>query len=128
LKNPKFHWYHPSLKEYARQLRLNSTLSEKILWNELKSKKFLGLDFHRQKPIDYYILDFFCPVLNLGIELDGATHLQQAVQIKDLKKEGELNKLGISIIRFEDREVLTDIHNVLRTLEIFIESIHNENF
>ena len=51
--------YNPKLKEIARQLRNNSTLSEVLLWLELKGKKMRGYDFHRQKPIDNYIVDFF---------------------------------------------------------------------
>jgi hypothetical protein len=33
-----------------------------------------GYDFHRQKPIDNYILDFFLYELMLGIEVDGYSH------------------------------------------------------
>jgi very-short-patch-repair endonuclease len=61
--------YNPKLKEYARQLRNNSTRSEIILWKYLKGKQMLGYDFHRQKPIDNYIVDFFCSELMLAIEL-----------------------------------------------------------
>ena len=66
--------YNPDLKEKARQLRNNSTKSEIILWKYLKGKQMCGVDFHRQKPIGSYILDFFCPAICLGIELDGYTH------------------------------------------------------
>ena len=55
-------------------LRKNSTLSEVLLWNELKGKKLMGIDFHRQKPIGNYIVDFFSPELRLVIEIDGITH------------------------------------------------------
>ena len=50
--------YNPKLKEYARNLRNKSTLPEVLLWREIKGKK-LGYDFHRQKPIDEFIVDFF---------------------------------------------------------------------
>jgi len=66
--------YHPKLKELARKLRNNSTKSEIKLWQYLKSKRMMGYDFHRQKPIDNYIVDFFCNKLQLAIELDGYTH------------------------------------------------------
>ncbi|MEX0360394.1 MAG: endonuclease domain-containing protein, partial [Allomuricauda sp.] len=59
--------YNPKLKELARQLRNNSTKAEIILWQKLKRKQLHGYDFHRQKPIDNYILDFFCHELMLGI-------------------------------------------------------------
>ena len=33
-----------------------------------------GYDFYRQKPIDEYIVDFFCNKLYLAIKCDGYTH------------------------------------------------------
>ena len=52
--------YNPKLTALARQLRNNATKSEIFLWLKLKGKQMYGYDFHRQKPIDNYILDFFC--------------------------------------------------------------------
>ena len=114
--------YNPKLKEYARQLRNNSTKSEIILWQYLKGKKMLGYDFHRQKPIDNYIVDFFCSELMLAIELDGYTHVLEEVQEKDKRKEKRLNELGVSVLRFNDELVLNDIDNVLRAIELYIEN------
>ena len=51
--------YNPKLKEFARQLRNDSTRTEIFIWLKLKGKQMYGYDFHRQKPIDNYILDFF---------------------------------------------------------------------
>lgn len=36
--------YNPKLKEYARNLRKNSTLSEVLLWQKIK-QKVLALNF-----------------------------------------------------------------------------------
>lgn len=66
--------YNPALKEKARELRNNSTISEIFLWQFLKGKQMLGYDFHRQKPLDEYIVDFFCNELMLAIEIDGESH------------------------------------------------------
>ncbi len=68
-------YYNPKLKELACKLRKNMTLSEVLLWNQLKRKKMKGYDFHRQKLIDKYIVDFFCPKLKLIIEIDGESHI-----------------------------------------------------
>jgi very-short-patch-repair endonuclease len=75
--------YNPKLKKRARQLRNNSTLSEVLLWNELKSGKMKGKDFHRQKPILNFIVDFFCPELELVIEIDGNSHDKENSYEKD---------------------------------------------
>jgi very-short-patch-repair endonuclease len=50
--------YNPRMKQIARKLRKDMTLAEILLWKELKGKKVLGYDFHRQKPIDEYVVDF----------------------------------------------------------------------
>ncbi len=119
--------YNPKLKEYARRLRNNSTKSEIILWKYLKGKQMMGYDFHRQKPLDNYIVDFFCHELMLAIEIDGYTHLLEEVQVKDEKKEKRLYELGITVLRIQDNMVFNDIENVLRGIEVYIsefESTH----
>jgi len=120
MKKRKIIWYNPKLKEYARELRNNSTKSEIILWLKLKGKQFYGYDFHRQKPIDQYILDFYCYDLQLGIEIDGYSHQLIEVHQKDIVKEGRMKGLGITILRFTDNQVLNDLENVLRAVEFFI--------
>ncbi len=114
--------YNPKLKELARQLRNNSTKSEIKLWGYLRNKQMMGYDFDRQKPIDNYILDFFCYDLLLGIELDGFTHQFEEVLENDATKEKRLNKLGVQLLRFQDSEVMNDIENVLRAIEQYIET------
>ncbi|HUH51067.1 MAG TPA: endonuclease domain-containing protein [Flavobacterium sp.] len=112
--------YNPNLKEFARQLRNNSTKAEVILWQKLKNKQMHGYDFHRQKPIDNYIIDFFCHELMLAIEVDGYSHQLEEVYDKDIIKTQKLNQLGISLLRFTDNEVLKDTFNVLLAIENFI--------
>jgi very-short-patch-repair endonuclease len=51
--------YEPELKELTGKLRKSGILSEILLWQHLKRKQMLGYDFHRQKPIDNYIVAFF---------------------------------------------------------------------
>ena len=112
--------YNKNLKLLARQLRNESTKSEVILWSYLKGKKMMGYDFHRQKPIDQYIADFFSNKLKLVIELDGFTHHFEEVAEKDLKKETRFSQLGITVIRFRDEQVFSDIYNVLKVIENYI--------
>jgi len=112
--------YNPKLKEFARQLRNNSTTTEIYLWLKLKRKQMYGYDFQRQKPIDNYILDFFCHELMLGIEIDGYSHELLEVFNKDTKKTQKMNDIGISILRFSDYQIIKDMENVLRCIEHFI--------
>ncbi|MEE1962564.1 endonuclease domain-containing protein [Allomuricauda taeanensis] len=112
--------YNPKLKELARQLRNNATRSEVLLWQKLKRDQMHGYDFHRQKPIDEYIVDFFCNRLRLAIEVDGYSHEILEVWEKDVKKTNRLNELGIHVLRFSDHQVFKDMENVLRTIEDYI--------
>ena len=113
--------YNPKLKELARNLRNNSTKAEIKLWGYLKGKQMMGYDFHRQKPIEGFIADFFCNKLKVVIELDGYTHGFENVVEKDKLKEERLRQLGISVLRFHDSEVMNNIDNVLRVIQYFIE-------
>jgi very-short-patch-repair endonuclease len=120
MKRRKIIPYNPKLKEYTRKLRNDSTKSEIYLWMHLKGKQMMGYDFHRQKPLDNYIVDFFCYELMLAIEIDGYTHLLEEVQIKDKKKEKKPNELGIHVLRFPDSDVFKDVDNILRKIEAYI--------
>ena len=111
--------YNPDLKELARDLRKNMTLSEVLLWNQLKQKNMLGYDFDRQRPIDNYIVDFYCKELSLAIEIDGSTHIYRDEE--DDIRQKNLEKLGIRFLRFDDIEVKKNILNVLRVIENWIE-------
>ena len=120
MKRSKIIPYNPILKEFARQLRNNSTETEIYLWLKLKGKQMYGYDFHRQKPIDNFIVDFFCNKLMLAIEVDGYSHEFLEVYNKDVIKEKRLNELGIHVLRFSDNQVLKDMENVLLAIEFFI--------
>jgi very-short-patch-repair endonuclease len=120
MKKRKIIPYNSKLKELARQLRNNSTKSEIILWLKLKGKQMYGYDFHRQKPINNFIVDFFCNELMLAIEVDGYSHELIEVYNKDLKKDKKLNEFGITVLRFSDKQVLKEMDNVLREIEWFI--------
>jgi very-short-patch-repair endonuclease len=114
--------YNPRLKELARRLRNDSTLGEILLWKELKGKQGYGYDFHRQKPLLNYIVDFYCFELNLIIEIDGQYHNHEETYKLDLIREQELTKYNLPIIRFTEMEVRKDMRNVLRTIEQHIET------
>lgn len=103
------------------------TLSEVLLWNALKQKKMLGMDFDRQRPILNYIVDFYCKDLMLAIEIDGSSHDNKWE--KDQSRQHELEEAGVRFIRFSEQEVMKDIQGVLRAIQYWIEdTISNEGF
>lgn len=107
--------YNPKLKQIAKNLRNNSTLSEVLLWQHLKNKQIQGYDFHRQKPIASYIVDFFCDELLLAIEIDGNSH--DIKLDKDLMRQKELEEYGINFLRFNDADVKNNIEGVVAEIE-----------
>src|ERR1700761_5444323 len=109
--------YNPKLKELAKRLRNDSTLGEVLLWKELNNKQMFGYDFHRQKPLLNYIVDFYCYELNLVIEIDGQYHNHDEKSNSDIIRDAELKKYNLTVIRFTEREVTKDMMNVLRTIE-----------
>ncbi len=113
--------YNPVLKEYARKLRNNSTNSEILLWMQMRNKQLSGYDFDRQRPIDNYIIDFFCHDLMLAIEIDGVTHEWEEVKIKDAAKDAKMKEMGVTILRFDDNQVKADIEYVVREIGKWIE-------
>jgi very-short-patch-repair endonuclease len=112
--------YDPKLKELAKRLRKNSTLSEVLLWKELKGKQMMGYDFHRQKPIGCYIIDFYCPELFLAIEIDGESHLMKQEEVR--RRQQQLEQLGIRFLRFDDLEVKMQMEKVLNVIREWIEA------
>jgi very-short-patch-repair endonuclease len=115
-------YYNPKLKQLARNLRINSTLSEVLLWNELKGKQLKGYQFMRQKPIGNFIVDFYCTKLKLVIEIDGESHLNPENKKRDLIKDKYLDSIGLSVIRIDDMELKNNISVVIENLSKWIEN------
>jgi very-short-patch-repair endonuclease len=112
--------YNPKLKELARELRKNSTLSEVLLWLKIKGK-VMGVEFHRQVPIDNFIVDFYCHELMLAIEIDGSSHDNK--QDYDQNRQFILENLGVKFIRFRDIDVKQRMGWVLEELMICVEEM-----
>jgi very-short-patch-repair endonuclease len=96
---------------------MQGVLSEVLLWNELKEKK-LGYDFHRQKPIDEFIVDFYCEDLDLVIEIDGVTHNERLDD--DAKRQKVLENFGLTVLRYLDTDVKKNLVGVIDHLKLWI--------
>jgi len=110
--------YNPKLVTLAKNLRNKSTVAEIKLWQCLKGKQVFGYDFDRQKPIDNYIVDFFCNELMLAIEIDGITHDQKLED--DKIRQQKLESLGIRFLRFYDNDVRNNLDGVLIVIKGWI--------
>ena len=95
------------LNEYAKQLRKNMTEAETILWEELR--QIDGYHFRRQHPINDFIADFICLSAHLIIEVDGKYHDMPQQQTEDDMRTDALSKMGYTVVRFTNEEIITDV-------------------
>jgi very-short-patch-repair endonuclease len=107
--------YNPKLIDRAKELRKNMTPAEQKLWNGyLKTFKYRVL---RQRPIDHFIVDFYCHTLKLVIEIDGEIHFTEEAAVSDLERTQQLENYGVRVIRFTNQEVFLDFESVCRKIE-----------
>ena len=87
----------------------------------LRNRQMAGVKFRRQFSVGGYILDFYSPDYRLGIEADGGQHYEDEGLKRDRSRAEELSKLGVQILRFNNREVIENIGGVfeliLKTIE-----------
>jgi very-short-patch-repair endonuclease len=109
--------YRPQNKEFRKILRRDSTAPEAVLWNSLKARQVLGKKFRRQAGIGPYIVDFLCIECGLVIELDGDTHYTPNIDVHEDKRTSYLEKQGLKVIRFENREIAEDMDFVVERIQ-----------
>jgi very-short-patch-repair endonuclease len=114
------------LKSSRSSLRNRSTSAEASLWNILKSRNLDGRKFRRQYSIDNYIVDFCCPSERLIIELDGAPHGEYHRIQKDESRDKYIERLGFTVIRFENRVVFQDPELLKNEIRKFINKKDNQ--
>lgn len=108
--------YNRRLKTRARFLRSSPTDAELRLWQRLRRKQILGVQFYRQKPIGNYIADFYAPAAKLVVELDGAQHLELGQAQYDAQRTRHLQQQGLKVLRFDDRQVLLQTESVVEAI------------
>lgn len=85
----------------------------------------LGFDFHRQKPIDQFIIDFYSSKLKLAIEIDGGSHETEEAFEKDKARQEHLENLGIKFLRIKESAVRKNIRFVPDMIENWIKENKN---
>jgi very-short-patch-repair endonuclease len=108
--------YDPRLKSFARSLRAHQTEAEAKLWIHLR-RDHLGVRFYRQRPLGRYILDFYAPKAKLVIELDGSQHQDDpTTRERDQLRDAWLRAQGLKVLRFDDRQALTESQAVIEVI------------
>ncbi|HEU0186364.1 MAG TPA: endonuclease domain-containing protein [Gallionellaceae bacterium] len=108
--------YDKKLKPFSRALRSNITEAEQHLWHRLRNKQLCGVQFYRQKPLLSFIVDSYCPKADLVIELDGGQHHEPENRARDMERDKKLSRLGLHVLRFDDRQVLSETDAVMQVI------------
>jgi very-short-patch-repair endonuclease len=98
----------PRYRAFRTKLRKTLTPAEAALWNILKGSRLDGRKFRRQYGVGKYVLDFYCPLEKLAIELDGDGHFSVADVHRDNERRRFIADFGIKIIRFDNDVVFAD--------------------
>lgn len=105
------------LKDFADKNKQFPTEAESLLWRNIRARR-LNAKFNRQHIIGDYIVDFVCIEKKLVIEVDGGYHSEYEQIEKDELRTARLNRMGFSVIRFSNEEVLENIHEVINKIKI----------
>lgn len=114
---PRVRGTTPEIQQAARELRWQrSTAAETALWEALQGKQLAGLKFRRQHAVGPFILDFWCPIAKLVVELDGAIHPDPDQITRDAARTEQLAAYGYRVLRFRNEEVLENLDGVLQRI------------
>lgn len=80
-------------------------MGEILLWKKLRAGSMLNYTFNRQKPLDRYIVDFYCKPLKLVIEVDGGYHFEEEQKLKDKERQNRFGQMGLHFLRFHDEQI-----------------------
>jgi len=101
-----------STQDKARTMRAEMTLPEVKLWQVLRGRP-AALKFRRQHPAGPYVLDFFCPLRLLAIEIDGEAHNRGDRPERDARRDAWLTENGVTVCRIPASAVLADLDAVV---------------
>ena len=112
--------YNKEMIPRAKELRKNASPQERHLWYDFL--KYYPVRFQRQKAIDNYIVDFYCHAAKLVVEIDGSQHYEPEGQEYDRKRSELLEKRGLKILRFSNREINTEFRAVCEQIDYTVHS------
>jgi very-short-patch-repair endonuclease len=99
---------HRSQDKFAQAalMRINPTPAEERMWAILTEEvipNFPKHRFFRQYVRFGYIMDFYCPTLQICIEMDGGIHDDR--KDYDEKRDKNLRRNGITVVHFRNEKV-----------------------
>ena len=117
--------YNKKLVSNARELRKNMTPEEKHLWYDLLKR--LPLNVRRQHNIENYIVDFYIADKKIVIEVDGLQHESPEHKEADKKRDEDLAKWGITVLRYSNDSIRKNFRavaeDILKNLKLRFEDL-----
>ena len=107
--------YKSEMIYHAKELRKKATPQENHLWYDFL--RTYPVRFQRQKAIDAYIADFYCHAAKLIIEIDGSQHYEPQGMAYDSERTAVLEKYGLEVLRFSNRDINTSFHSVCEMID-----------
>ena len=104
------------MSERARRMRRDKGAAERKLWGKLRLLNGQGFQFRQQAPLGSYIADFCDHTAKLVIEVDGGQHGEPKGLAADKRRTLWLESQGYRVLRFWNRDVLTNIYGVEVTI------------
>jgi very-short-patch-repair endonuclease len=112
-------------REFAKRLRSEATLEERIMWAQLRKRRTDGLRFRRQHPIGPYIVDFVCLEHRFIVEIDGVQHGDPVNAARDRVRTSWLNSEGYALFRAWNWEIRENLDGVMMSLHEALGLLNN---
>ena len=101
--------------DHAKKLRKDMTPEERHLWYDFL--KEYPVKVYKQRIIGDYIADFYCRPAKLVIEVDGSQHYEPEEMKYDQIRTEYMESLGLTVIRFSNREVNREFRAVCDSID-----------
>ncbi len=112
----------------SQSIPLYQKVSEKIIRHSLDNSISVvdqlqqkltekGFHFYRNQVFNNYSFDFYCPTLKIAIEIDSYAHEFSDIYNLDAPKKLYISSLDVTVLRFTDYQILTDIEEISRTIK-----------
>ena len=100
-------------------LRREATPAENKLWFQFL--RHAHEKFTRQKPLGYYVADFYCASRKLVVEVDGDSHFTSSGVEHDAVRDSSLRERGIRVLRFTNVDVMQRFEGVCLEIGALLE-------
>jgi very-short-patch-repair endonuclease len=114
-------------KQFSRELCNNASLGETLLWKQLVNRQVHGYLFNHQKPLEHFVVTFFCQPLKLVIEVDAPPNSTKETLLSEKERKAVLNSMGVILLAFTEEEIRRDVQKVMAVIESQIITIEENN-